>query len=112
MTASEDIEAEGDQPVSEPTMGQIFIHLQVWLAGNTNCRVEDQQVLLQDFHLSGFTGKELLTIVKDSQMFPEEEIIKECIKRFEECSNCEVCHKSQASMEISTRDPEIQFGAS
>ena len=46
-------------------------------------RYINEYVILDSFNLEDFSGKELLTVVRQSGLFSEEDIIKKCIEKFE-----------------------------
>ena len=62
------------------TMGR-FQYFQVWYSKNKDCKDEEKKSILDSIDLDEFTGEELLTVVKDSGLFPEEVIIKKCIEK-------------------------------
>ena len=46
-------------------------------------RYINEYVILDSFNLEDFSGKELLTVVRQSGLFSEEDINKKCIEKFE-----------------------------
>ena len=63
------------------TMGRLQ-YFQVWYSKNKDCKDEEKKSILDSIDLDEFTGEDLLTVVKDSGLFPEEDIIKKCIEKF------------------------------
>ena len=41
------------------------------------------KIILDSFKLEDFSGKDLLTVVRQSGLFSEEDIVKKCIEKFE-----------------------------
>ena len=48
-----------------------------------DCDVSNMKIILDTFKLEDFSGQELLTVVKQSGLFSEEDINKKCIEKFE-----------------------------
>ena len=65
-----------------PSTKHRFKFFQLWYSENKDCKAEDKKIILDSFDLDDFTGEELLTVVKESGLFPEKEIDKNCIKKF------------------------------
>ena len=65
-----------------PSTKNRFKFFQLWYSENKDCKAEDKKIILDSFDLDDFTGEELLTVVKESGLFPEKEIDKNCIKKF------------------------------
>ena len=75
----EDYEGE----VLLPTTRQKFDFFMIWYSHNKDCDASNMKIILDSFKLEFFSGKELLTVVKQSGLFSEEDINKECIEKFE-----------------------------
>ena len=48
-----------------------------------DCDASNMKIILDSFKLEDFSGQELLTVVKQSGLFSEEDINKKCIEKFE-----------------------------
>ena len=59
-----------------------FRFFQDWYLKNQDCKEEEKKIILDSINLEDFTGEELLTEVKKSGLFSEEEIDKKCIEKF------------------------------
>ena len=59
-----------------------FRFFQDWYLKNQDCKEEEKKIILDSINLDEFTGEELLTVVKKSGLFSEEEIDKKCIEKF------------------------------
>ena len=55
---------------------------QAWYSKNKDCKAEERKIILDSIDFDGFTGEELLTVVKKSGLFSEEIIDKKCIEMF------------------------------
>ena len=58
-----------------------FDFFMIWYSENKDCDVSN--IILDSFKLEDFSGQELLTAVKQSGLFSEEDINKKCIEKFE-----------------------------
>ena len=59
-----------------------FDFFMIWYSENKDCDASNMKIILDSFKLEDFSGKELLTVVKQSGLFSEEDINKECIEKF------------------------------
>ena len=73
-----------------PSTGERFKYFLAWYSKNEDCGYE---AILASFKLEDFTGEELLTVVKKSVLFPEEEIDKKCVVKFKKYQMCRTCIK-------------------
>ena len=60
-----------------------FDFFMIWYSENKDCDVSNMKIILDSFKLEDFSGQELLTVVKQSGLFSEEDINKKCIEKFE-----------------------------
>ena len=61
----------------------------IWYSNNKDCDASNLKIILDSFKLENFSGKELLTVVKQSGLFSEEDIEKICIEKFERFEDLE-----------------------
>ena len=59
-----------------------FDHFMIWYSENKDCDATNMKIILDTFKLEDFSGQELLTVVKQSGLFSEEDINKKCIEKF------------------------------
>ena len=69
-------------PKQQPSSMARFRFFQDWYLKNQDCKEEEKKIILDSINLEDFTGEELLTEVKKSGLFSEEEIDKKCIEKF------------------------------
>ena len=69
-------------PKQQPSSKARFRFFQDWYLKNQDCKEEEKKIILDSINLEDFTGEELLTEVKKSGLFSEEEIDKKCIEKF------------------------------
>ena len=70
----------------QPSSKAKFRFFQDWYLKNQDCKEEEKKIILDSINLEDFTGEELLTEVKKSGLFSEEEIDKKCIEKFRKFS--------------------------
>ena len=68
--------------VAPPYSKEKFQCFQVWYSKNQDCKDEDKKIIRDSIDLDEFTGEELLTVVKKSGLFPEEDVTQKCIEKF------------------------------
>ena len=51
-----------------------FDFFMIWYSENKDCDVSNMKIILDSFKLEDFSGQELLTVVKQSGLFSEEDI--------------------------------------
>ena len=66
----------------QPSSKARFRFFQDWYLKNQDCKEDEKKIILDSMNLEDFTGEELLTVVKKSGLFSEEEIDKKCIEKF------------------------------
>ena len=79
----ENQEEDYEDEVLLPTTRQKFDFFMIWYSKNKDCDAINMKIILDSFKLEDFSGKDLLTVVKQSGLFSEEDINKECIEKFE-----------------------------
>ena len=62
---------------------QKFDFFMIWYSQNKDCDASNMKTILDSFKLEDFSGKDLLTVVRQSGLFSEEDINKKCIEKFE-----------------------------
>ena len=75
---------ESDKVVKEdqPTIKDKFDLFLAWYNENTEyCNEESKKIILDSFNLDDFSGEELLTVVRKSGLFPEEEVINKVLEK-------------------------------
>ena len=65
----------------DPTVARLQF-FKIWYVENKDCKDEEIKIIRDSINLDDFTGEELLTVVKESGLFPEKDIDKKCIERF------------------------------
>ena len=76
-----------------PNTAGRFKYFMAWYSKNADCGSEDKKTILASFKLEDFTGEELLTVVKKSGLFPEEDIDQKCVEKFKKYQRCRKCNK-------------------
>ena len=71
-----------ERKLEQPSSMARFRFFQDWYLKNQDCKEEEKKIILDSINLDEFTGEELLTVVKKSGLFSEEEIDKKCIEKF------------------------------
>ena len=75
---------ESDKVVKEdqPSIKDKFDLFLAWYNENTEyCSEENKKIILDSFNLDDFSGEELLTVVRKSGLFPEEEVINKVLEK-------------------------------
>ena len=65
----------------DPTVARLQF-FKIWYVENKDCKDGEKKIIRDSFNLDDFTGEELLTVVKESGLFPEKDIDKKCIEKF------------------------------
>ena len=65
----------------DPTVARLQF-FKIWYVENKDCKDEEIKIIRDSINLDDFNGEELLTVVKESGLFPEKDIDKKCIERF------------------------------
>ena len=66
----------------QPTIKDKFDLFLDWYKENKeNCSEENKKIILDSFNLDDFSGEELLTVVRKSGLFPEEDVINKVLEK-------------------------------